>query len=51
MTDFFEIIRSIPGTAAKVAYAKEHHSQLIDQIVADAMDPSITYGVTSKDIV
>lgn len=51
MTDFFETIRSIPGAAAKVAYAKEHHNQLIDQIVADAMDPSITYGVTSKDIV
>ena len=51
MTDFFETIRSIPGTAAKVAYAKEHHSAFIDQIVADAMDPSITYGVTSKDIV
>ena len=50
MTDFFETIRSIPGTAAKVAYAKEHHDPLIDQIVADAMDPGITYGVTSKDI-
>lgn len=50
MTDFFETIRSIPGTAAKVAYAKEHHNQLIDQIVADAMDPSITYGVTSKEL-
>lgn len=50
MTDFFETIRSIPGTAAKVTYAKEHHSALIDQIVADAMDPSITYGVTSKEL-
>ena len=50
ISEFFETIRAIPGTAAKVAYAKEHHSQLIDQIVADAMDPSITYGVTSKDI-
>lgn len=48
---FFETIRSIPGTAAKVAYAREHHTQLEDQIVADAMDPAITYGITSKDIV
>lgn len=51
MTNFFETIRSIPGTAAKVAYAKEHHNELIDMIVADAMDPGITYGVTSKDII
>jgi hypothetical protein len=50
ISEFFETIRSIPGTTAKVAYAKEHHNQLIDQIVADAMDPSITYGVTSKDV-
>lgn len=50
MTDFFGTLRSIPGTAAKVAYAKEHHNAAIDQIVADAMDPSITYGVTSKDV-
>lgn len=50
-TTFFETIRSISGTAAKVAYAREHHSSLEDQIVADAMDPAITYGITSKDIV
>lgn len=50
MIEFFETIRSIPGAAAKIAYARAHYTPLIGQIVEDALDPSITYGITSKDV-
>lgn len=53
MRDVIELInhtRQIPGSSSKVSYLKEHRTPMLDLIVADAMDPSITYGVTSKDI-
>ena len=46
----FNDVRQIPGAAAKAEYLKTHRNPLVDQIIADAMDPSITYGVTSKDV-
>ncbi len=46
----FNDVRQIPGAAAKVEFLKAHRTPLVDQIITDAMDPSITYGVTSKDI-
>ena len=46
----FNEVRQIPGAAARVEFLKAHHIPLVDQIITDAMDPSITYGVTSKDI-
>lgn len=46
----FKEVRQIPSPAAKVAFLKERRTPAIDQIIADAMDPSITYGVTSKDV-
>ena len=48
--DILDQVRSIPGAAAKTEFLKREHTQLLDQIVTDAMDPSITYGVTAKDI-
>ena len=46
----FNDVRQIPGAAAKAEYLKAHHNPLVDQIITDAMDPSITYGVTSKEL-
>lgn len=51
IVELFKNVRLIPGAAAKAAFLKEHRSPLLDQIIADAMDPSITYGVTSKDVI
>lgn len=48
--DILNQVRSIPGAAAKAEFLKKEHTPLLDQIVTDAMDPSITYGVTAKDI-
>lgn len=48
--DILDQVRSIPGAAAKAEFLKKEHTPLLDQIVTDAMDPSITYGVTAKDI-
>lgn len=42
--------RQIPGSAAKAAFLKANRSDLLDEIITDAMDTSVTYGVTSKDI-
>lgn len=47
----FNDVRQIPGAAAKVKFLKARHTPFVDKIIADAMDPSVTYGVTSKDIV
>lgn len=51
IVELFKNVRLIPGAAAKAAFLKEHRSPLLDQIIADAMDPSVTYGVTSKDVI
>lgn len=48
--DILDQVRSIPGAAAKAEFLKKEHTPLFDQVVTDAMDPSITYGVTAKDI-
>ena len=51
IVELFKNVRLIPGAAAKAAFLKEHRSPLLDQIIADAMDPGVTYGVTSKDVI
>ena len=48
--DILDQVRSIPGAAAKAEFLKKEHTSFLDKIVTDAMDPSITYGVTAKDI-
>lgn len=50
IVELFKDVRLIPGAAAKAAFLRDHRSPLVDTIIADAMDPSITYGVTSKDL-
>lgn len=50
IVELFKNVRLIPGAAAKAAFLKEHRSPLLDQIIADAMDPSVTYGITSKEL-
>lgn len=47
---FFNKVRQEPTLAGKIALLKENRSDFNDMIVRDALDKSITYGVTSKGI-
>ncbi len=48
--EFFNTVRQEPTLAGKINLLKEHRSDFNDMIVRDALDKSITYGVTSKGI-
>jgi len=48
--EFFNTVRQEPTLAGKINLLKENHSDFYDEIVRDALDKSITYGVTSKGI-
>lgn len=48
--EFFNKVRQEPTLAGKINLLKEHRSDFNDMIVRDALDKSITYGVTSKGI-
>ena len=42
--------RQASTLSEKISLLKNHRSDFVDMIVADAMDKSITYGITSKGI-
>lgn len=48
--EVFAQVRQAATLSEKISILKNHHSALVDLIVADAMDKSITYGITSKGI-
>ena len=48
--EFFNQVRQEPTLAGKINLLKESRSDFYDEIVRDAMDKSITYGITSKGI-
>lgn len=50
IVELFKNVRLMPGAANKASFLRSHRSDLLDMIIADAMDPDITYGVTSKDL-
>lgn len=50
MIEFFNKVRQEPTLAGKITLLKENRSDFCDMIVRDALDKSITYGVTSKGI-
>ena len=48
--EFFNQVKQAPSLSEKISLLKEHRSDFTDLIIKDAMDKSITYGVTSKGI-
>ena len=48
--EFFNQVRQEPTLAGKIALLKKERSDFYDEIVRDAMDKSVTYGITSKGI-
>lgn len=48
--EFFNTVRQEPTLAGKINLLKEHRSDFYDEIVRDALDKSVTYGITSKGI-
>lgn len=50
IADLFKAVRQFPGTANKVTCLKGNRSPLLDAVITAAMDPSVTYGITSKEI-
>lgn len=48
--EFFNTVRQEPTLAGKVNLFKTHRSDFYDEIVRDALDKSVTYGITSKGI-
>lgn len=46
----FAQVRKEPTLSGKISLLKKCRCELVDLIVADAMDKSITYGITSKGI-
>jgi len=48
--EFFNIVRQEPTLAGKINLLKEHRSDFYDEIVRDALDKSVTYGITSKGV-
>lgn len=48
--EFFNQVRQEPTLAGKINLLKEHRSDFYDEIVRDALDRSVTYGITSKGI-
>lgn len=48
--EVFAQVRQAATLSEKISLLKNHRSELVDLIAADAMDKSITYGITSKSI-
>lgn len=48
--EFFNTVRQEPTLAGKINLLKEKRSDFYDEIVRDALDKSVTYGITSKGI-
>lgn len=48
--EFFNKVRQEPTLAGKINLLKENRSDFNDMVVRDALDKSITYGITSKGI-
>ena len=48
--EVFAQVRQAATLSEKISLLKNHRSELVDLIAADAMDKSITYGITSKGI-
>ena len=48
--EVFAQVRQAATLSEKISLLKNHRSDLVDLIVTDAMDKSITYGITSKGI-
>jgi len=48
--EVFAQVRQAATLSEKISLLKNHRSDFVDLIVADAMDKSITYGITSKGI-
>lgn len=48
--EVFAQVRQAATLSEKISLLKNHRSDLVDLIAADAMDKSITYGITSKGI-
>ena len=50
MIMLMNMVRQAPSLNEKVSLLKARRGDLLDMIIKDAMDPAITYGVTSKGI-
>lgn len=48
--ELLDQVRQASTLSEKIALLKNNPSDVVDMIVADAMDKSITYGITSKGI-
>ena len=48
--EVFAQVRQAATLSEKISLLKNHRSDLVDLIATDAMDKSITYGITSKGI-
>ena len=48
--ELLDQVRQAATLSEKISLLKNHRSDLVDLIAADAMDKSITYGITSKGI-
>ncbi len=48
--EFFNTVRQEPTLAGKINLLKANRSDFHDEIVRDALDKSVTYGITSKGI-
>ena len=48
--EVFAQVRQAATLSEKISLLKNHRSDFVDLIVTDAMDKSITYGITSKGI-
>lgn len=48
--ELLDQVRQASTLSEKISLLKNHRSDFVDMIVADAMDPAVTYGITSKGI-
>lgn len=48
--ELLDHVRQASTLSEKIALLKNDRSDFVDMIVADAMDPAVTYGITSKGI-
>lgn len=48
--ELLDQVRQASTLSEKIALLKNDRSDFVDMIVADAMDPAVTYGITSKGI-
>lgn len=48
--ELLDQVRQASTLSEKISLLKNHRSDFVDMIVADALDKSITYGITSKGI-